>query len=83
MRVNLWFEDIVDAYLQACADGTDWKTACTEADAKAKANGTPRRVLTQKELQAKGIVYSRQHIAKLLKRRVFPQPFQLPPEGRP
>jgi hypothetical protein len=80
MRINLWFADQIDAYLQACADGIDWQKACAEAETRARANGKPRQALTQKALRVKGIPYSRQHIAKLLRKGLFPRPFQLPPE---
>jgi hypothetical protein len=76
MGVNLWFEDIVDAYLEACAEGRDWREACAAAE-QAAAN-RPRRVLTQKGLRSKGLEYTRQHIAKKVRSGTFPPPFQLP-----
>jgi predicted anti-sigma-YlaC factor YlaD len=74
---NFWFEHVVDAFLQACAEGRDWKQAVAEAE-RAELDA-PRRVLTQKDLKAKGVRYSRQHVAKRVARGTFPRPFQLPP----
>jgi hypothetical protein len=79
VAVNLWFEHVIDAYLQACASGCDWREAVAEADkAIAIANG-PRRVLTQKDLRPiKGIQYCRQRLSTKVKDGSFPSPFQLP-----
>jgi hypothetical protein len=76
MSVNFWFEDVIDAYLAACARGDDWQQAC--AAAQAGAGDKPRRVLTVQDLKAKGICYSRQHIGRRVKANTFPAPFQLP-----
>jgi hypothetical protein len=73
--VNFWFEDVIDAYLRACSEGRDWQADCV---AKAEVDDKPRRVLTRKALKSKGITYSRQHIARLIRRGAFPRPFQLP-----
>jgi len=73
--INFWFEDVIDAYLQACAEGADWRGAC--AAAQANASG-PRRVLTQKGLKAKGLIYSRQHTRRKINDGTFPAPFRLP-----
>jgi len=70
--INLWFENVIDAYLLACARGQDWQEACTTAE---QATG-PRRVLTQKDLVAKGVGYSRQHLSKKIRGGAFPKPFQ-------
>jgi predicted DNA-binding transcriptional regulator AlpA len=74
--INFWFEHIIDAYLEACARGEDWRAAC----AVAQVNATkPRRLLTQKDLKAKkGISYSRQHVTRKVNDGTFPAPFQLP-----
>jgi hypothetical protein len=76
MGVNFWFENVVDAYLDAVAKGEDWRPAVNEA----LTSKEPRRLLTQKDLRAKGVKYSRQHLTKLLRKRTFPQPFQFPAE---
>jgi hypothetical protein len=76
MSVNFWFEHVIDAYLDAVAKGEDWRLAVNAA----QASKGPRRLLTQKDLKAKGVKYSRQHLTKLLRKRVFPQPFQIPAE---
>ena len=79
MGINLWFEHIIDAYLQACADGRDWREACAAA-AEQAAGSTPRRVLTQEDLKTKkGLRYSRQHLAKKIRGDAFPRPFQPDP----
>lgn len=76
MSVNFWFEHVVDAYLKAVAQGRDWRSACADAE-QAKKN-QPVRVLTHKGLRAKGITYSRQHIARRVAGKTFPKPFNLP-----
>ncbi len=77
MAVNFWFEHIIDAYLRACAEGRDWREACAAA---AEQSETPRRVLTQQELQTKkGISWSRQHLSKKVRGGGFPKPFQTDP----
>jgi hypothetical protein len=76
MAVNFWLESVIQAYLSALAEGRDWRAAVNAA----KASKEPCRVLTQKDLQAKGIKYSRQHLTKLLRKGTFPRPFQLPAE---
>jgi hypothetical protein len=73
---NLWFEHVVDAFVKACAEGRDWREACTEAERALGAG--PRRVLTRKGLEAKGLPYSRQHIARLVAHGSFPPPFRIP-----
>ena len=76
VSVNFWFEDQVDAYLAACAAGKDWRKACAEAEARAVAEGRPRKVLTQIDLrEKKGIRYSRQHIARRVRNGSMPPPF--------
>jgi hypothetical protein len=76
MSFNLWFEDVIDAFLGAAAEGRDWRAAVADAN---KANrGRPRRILTQEGLRAKGIRYSRQHIRRRVVAGTFPAPFQLP-----
>jgi hypothetical protein len=73
--INFWFEDVIDAYLEACARGVDWR----RAGAAAQVNATrPRRVLTQKDLKAKGLTYSRQHTRRKINEGTFPAPFHLP-----
>ena len=76
MAVNLWFEHIIDAYLRACVAGRDWQIEC--AAAEQAIGDEPRRVLTQADLKKKGIAYSRQHVARRVRNRTFPPPFQLP-----
>jgi hypothetical protein len=78
MSTNFWFEHIIDAYLDACARGEDWKQVCAAAQVNPK---TPRRVLNQKTLKEKGISYSRQHLARKIAAGAFPAPFQLPVAG--
>jgi hypothetical protein len=78
MSINLWFEHVIDGYLLAVAQGHDWKSAC--ADAERANKGKPLRVLTCKDLQSKGISYSRQHIARRVAANTFPAPFNLPDE---
>jgi hypothetical protein len=78
MRTNFWFESVIDNYLAALADGRNWREAVAAAQAQVAASGQPRRVLTQKALQAKGITYSRQHLSDLVSKGVFPPPFRLP-----
>lgn len=75
MSLNFWFEDVIDAFLDACARGEDWRPACAAAQANAK---KPRRVLTRKDLKTRGIRYSRQHLARRVAAGTFPAPFQLP-----
>ena len=76
MALNLWFEHVIDAYLQARAEGRDWREACASAE---RVPG-PRRVLTQQDLKTKkGLTYTRQHLAKKVKGGAFPQPFQPDP----
>jgi hypothetical protein len=78
MRTNLWFEDVIDHYLAALAEGRDWREAIAAAQVQVNASDTPRRVLTQKALKAKGIPYSRQHLSDLVNKGIFPAPFRLP-----
>ena len=78
MSINFWYEHVIDAYLDACARGEDWRAACAAAQAN---SNTPRRVITQKGLKAKGITYSRQHIRRKIDAGAFPAPFQLPDGG--
>jgi hypothetical protein len=74
MALNFWFEHIIDAYLQACAENRDWRQACAAIPPPDE-----RRVLTQRDLkQKKGITYSRQHVSRKVRDGTFPQPFQLP-----
>jgi hypothetical protein len=75
MSWNFWFEHTIDAYLEACARGDDWRKACAAAEAN---TAKPRRVLTQKSLKAKGLSYSRQHLARKVAAGTFPAPFKLP-----
>jgi hypothetical protein len=76
VSVNFWFEHVIDAYLTAVAQGRDWRSACAEAE---RTNKGPVRVLTQADfLPAKGIRYSRQHIARKVADKTFPAPFKLP-----
>ena len=78
MAINLWFEHVIDAYLQACADERDWREAC--AVAVQAVGNTPRRVLTQKDLKTKkGLRYSRQHLTKKIRGGAFPRPFRPDP----
>jgi hypothetical protein len=78
MAVNLWFEHVIDAYLDACAQGRDWRAAV--AVAEKAAGDAPRRVLTQQDLKLqKGLRYSRQHLAKKVRGGAFPPPFQADP----
>ena len=69
VSINFWFEHIIDAYLDACARGVDWRAACATAEAN---SNKPRRVITQKGLKAKGLPYSRQHI----RRKINPARFR-------
>jgi hypothetical protein len=75
MSTNFWLESVVDAFLIAAAQGRDWQSACAEAEQTSKG---PVRVLTQADFRAKGIRYSRQHIARKVANKTFPAPFQLP-----
>jgi predicted DNA-binding transcriptional regulator AlpA len=75
MSVNFWLESVIDAFLLAVAQGRDWKSACAEAERTSK---SPLRVLTQADLAAKGLRYSRQHVARKVANKTFPPPFQLP-----
>jgi hypothetical protein len=75
-QLNFWFDHIIDAYLEACAKGEDWREAC--ATAEQKHGDRPRRVLTHQKLKSeKGIDYSRQHIARKIDSGGFPPPFKL------
>ena len=76
MSVNFWFEHIIDAYLIAAAQGRDWRAACAEAEQTNKDRAV--RVLTHKDLRAKGLKYSRQHIGRRVAAKTFPAPFNLP-----
>ena len=76
MPYNLWFEHVIDAYLTACAGGSEWREAV--ASAEAVIGDAPRKVLTQKDLKQKGIHFSRQHITRKIEDGTFPPPFQLP-----
>ena len=75
---NLWLEHIIDAYLDACAQGRDWREACAAAEQALGAGA--RRALTQKDLKdRKGIPYSRQHLDRKMKAGSFPLPFNVKP----
>ena len=76
MSVNFWFEHEIDAYLEAVAAGCNGAEACAVAE-RAECHA-PRRILTQKDLKAKGLNLSRQHVAKKVRGGTFPRPFQLP-----
>ena len=76
MSCNFWFEHIIDAYLLAVAHGRDWQAACAEAEQSIK--NREIRLLDHKRLRAKGITYSRQHIARRVEAKTFPPPFNLP-----
>jgi hypothetical protein len=78
---NLWFEHQIDAYLRACAEGRDWRPAVAEAETAI--GDAPRRILTQRDLQQKGVHFSRQHIARKVGDGTFPPPFQLPFKPKP
>ena len=81
MAINLWFEHVIDAYLQACADERDWREAC--AVAVQAVGNTPRRVLTQKDLKTKkGLRYSRRHRRRKFAVALSPAPFDLIRAGR-
>jgi hypothetical protein len=74
--INFWFDHVIDAYLDACAKGEDWRPAV--ADAERQHGGKPRVALTQKDLKArKGIPYSRQHVMRKVDDGTFPPPFKL------
>jgi hypothetical protein len=73
--LNFWFEHTIDAYLEACARGADWREAV--AAAEKRQGDRPRRVLTQAALKSeKGIRLSRQHIARKVGNETFPPPFK-------
>jgi predicted anti-sigma-YlaC factor YlaD len=77
MARNLWLEHVIDAYLQACADGRDWKEAVAEAERTV--GNAPRRALTREDLKSKkGIPYCRQHLRRKEREGTFPPPFQAP-----
>jgi hypothetical protein len=78
---NLWFEHTIDAFLRACAEGRDWRAAVAEAEAAI--GNAPRKVLTQRDLRAKGIHFSRQHIGRKVDDGTFPPPFQMPFKPKP
>jgi hypothetical protein len=78
MALNFWFEHQIDAFLSAVAEGRDWRGAVAEAERRLVAEGRPRRVLTQQDLKAKGIKYTRQHVARRVSAGTMPAPFQLP-----
>ena len=81
MALNFWFEHTVDAFLKACATGTDWKAACSEAE---RTHTGPVRVLSREDLATvKGIRFSRQHLDKKVRDGMFPRPFQTPSLPRP
>jgi hypothetical protein len=74
--INFWFAHVIDAYLEACAKGEDWRKAV--AAAEQKIGDKPRTVLTQKDLKViKGIGYSRQHVRRKVDDGTFPPPFKL------
>ena len=81
MAFNFWFEYIIDAYLQACAEGRDWKEAVAEAERGI--GNAPRRVLTQEALKNKGVTFSRQYLNKKVRDGDFPAPFQTPSTPKP
>jgi hypothetical protein len=74
--INFWLAHVIDAYLEACARGEDWRKAV--ADAEQQPGDKPLAALTQKDLKQKGIPYSRQHIERKVKAGTFPAPFKLP-----
>jgi len=58
MATNFWWEHVVDAYLQACAEGRDWKEAVAKAEREI--GNSPRRVLTSKALkEERGLVLNK------------------------
>lgn len=74
--INFWFGHVIDAYLDACAKGEDWRKAV--AAAERQIGDKPRVVLNQKDLKArKGIPYSRQHVMRKVDDGTFPPPFKL------
>lgn len=74
MSFNFWLEAVIDAYVDACARGEDWREPCAAAPAKV---GASRRVLTLQDLKTvKGIRYSRQHISRKITNGTFPAPFK-------
>ena len=80
MARNFWLEHVIDTYLLACASGTDWRGACAEAE---RTHTGTVRVLTREDLAtSKGIVFSRQHIDRMVRAGTFPSPFQIanPPQ---
>jgi len=80
VAVNFWFEHVIDTFLEAVAAGRSGAEACAAAENVECRE--PRRLLTQKDLKAKGLRYSRQHVAKRVRGGTFPRPFQLPPMKR-
>jgi hypothetical protein len=76
MSINYWFNHTIDCFLEACAEGRSAQEAVTAAEA-ATATGE-LRVLTQPDLRAKGIKYSRQHLTRLIDAGLFPRPFHMP-----
>ena len=82
MATNFWWEHVVDAYLQACAEGRDWKEAVAKAEREI--GNSPRRVLTSKALkEEKGITFCRQYLNKKVRDQDFPAPFQTPSTPKP
>jgi hypothetical protein len=73
---KFWLEHVFDAYVRACAEGRDWQKAVAEAEQAPESR--PLKVLTTKDLQARGIVYSRQHINRKVRNGTFPPPFRFP-----
>jgi hypothetical protein len=74
--INFWFDHVIDAYLDACAKGEDWRPAVAAAERQHGAK--PRTALTQKDLKTrKGIPYSRQHVMRKVDDGTFPPPFKL------
>jgi hypothetical protein len=77
-RMNFWFEPVIDAYIAAISTGEDWRAACSAAHAKAIKSDPRPPLVTQKDFPKKGLRYCRQHITKLLGKKVFPPPFKVP-----
>jgi hypothetical protein len=78
MARNLWFEQVIDAYLRAVALGEDWKAAVAEAE-QSIVDDEFVRVLTREDLKAKkGIPFSRQYLNHKVREGTFPPPFNAP-----
>ena len=77
--VNFWLESVVDAYILACAQGHDRRAAVAEAERAAGCGS--QRILTRKDLAARGLRFSRQHLHRRIKEGTFPAGFQLPSQN--